>query len=224
MEEFENNNVIQENVVVKTLQKSFLWMFLGLLATGIISFVTYKSNLLLQPEFYSMYPLILIIELVVVLLFNFLFKKLPPEVVAILYFVYAIISGLTLTCIYYLYPIDGILYAFFISAVYFGALAFLGYKTEKDLSKLGTLMSVALILCITVSIVNIFLGLSIVDTILDWIVLLIFAGITAYDVQRIKYFASDDEKAHIYCAMQLYLDFINIFLRILRLFAGRRRN
>ena len=222
MEEFENNdsNVIQESVVSKTIQKTFLWMFLGLFATGLISFVAYKSNILLQLEFYDIFPIIMIVEIVVVLLFNFLFRKLPSTVVAILYFVYAIITGVSLACIYYIYPTSGILYSFFISAIYFGVLAFVGYKTDKDLTKLRTL---ALLVCVIVSIINLFIGLEFIDTIIDWIVLLIFAGITAYDIQRVKYFAIDDEKAHIYGAMQLYLDFINIFLRILRLFAKRKK-
>ena len=222
MEEFENNdsNVIQESVVSKTIQKTFLWMFLGLFATGLISFVAYKSNILLQLEFYDIFPIIMIVEIVVVLLFNFLFRKLPSTVVAILYFVYAIITGVSLACIYYIYPTSGILYSFFISAIYFGVLAFVGYKTDKDLTKLRTL---ALLVCVIVSIINLFIGLEFIDTIIDCIVLLIFAGITAYDIQRVKYFAIDDEKAHIYGAMQLYLDFINIFLRILRLFAKRKK-
>lgn len=224
MENEFNNNVIRENISSKTITKTFLWMFLGLFATGLISFVTYKSDLFFNTDFVAFMPFVFILELVVVLLFSFLFGKLPASVVAILYFVYAIITGVTLACIFYVYPIQGILYAFFISALYFGALAFVGYKTDKDLTKLGTLMSIALIICIIVSIVNIFLGLDFIDTILDWVVLFIFAGITAYDMQRIKYFSSEDEKAHIYGAMQLYLDFINIFLRILRLFAGRRRD
>lgn len=103
----------------------------------------------------------------------------------------------------------------------------MGYTTNKDLSKFGTVLFAALIVALILTIVNLFAGSEPLDLFLDWAILLIFAGLTVYDMNKIKYMSEnygiDQEKVAIYGAMQLYLDFINMFLRILEIF-GKRRN
>ena len=103
----------------------------------------------------------------------------------------------------------------------------MGYKTNKDLTKFGTVLFAALIIALILTIINIFLGSGLLDIALDWAVLFIFAGLTVYDMNKIKSMSEnygiDQEKVAIYGAMQLYLDFINMFLRILEIF-GKRRN
>ena len=163
----------------------------------------------------------------VVIIFSLLFKKLPPTIVGILYFVYAMVNGVSLSVIFIAFELNSIILLFVASAVLFGGMAFFGYKTKKDLSNWKTLLFGILIVGLILSLVNIFLSNSTLDIVLDWVILFVFFGITAYDMNKIKSLAEDpsldQSKLHIYGAMELYLDFINIFLRILSLF-GKRRN
>lgn len=209
------------------ISKTFFWMFLGLLGTAIVAWYTYSSGLFISIILGNYWGLLLIAEVVVVLLFSFLFKKLPPVVVGILFFAYAMLNGVTLSTTFILFELNSIVWLFVASAVLFGGMAFFGYKTKKDLSNWRTLLFGVLIAGIILSLINWFLKNSIVDIVLDWVILLVFFGITAYDMNKIKALAEDESldksKLHIYGAMELYLDFINIFLRILSIF-GKRRN
>ena len=203
-------------------------LFFGLLGSGILAWYTYSSGLLINIMDGDYFNVLLIIELVVVFIFSLLFRKLPPFVVGILYFIYSMLNGVTLSVIFVVFELNSILYLFAISALVFAALGFIGYKTNKDLTSFGTYLSVFLIAGILLSIVNLFiLKNTFFELILDWFILILFFGITVYDINKIKLLQEDSsidtEKAHIYCAMQLYLDFINIFLRILSIF-GKRKN
>lgn len=212
----------------KIFGKTFFWMFLGLLGSGILAWYTYSSGLFLDIILGDYFNALLIVELLVVLVFSFLFKKMPPLLVGILYFVYSMINGVTLSVIFVVFELSSILYLFGISALIFAALGFIGYKTNKNLTYWGTYLSVFLIAGILLSLINLFiLKNSTFELILDWLILALFFGITIYDINKIKFLQEDSSidtnKIHIYCAMQLYLDFINIFLRILSIF-GKRRN
>lgn len=217
-----------ETIQNKLFGKTFFFMFLGLLASGIIAYYTYASGFYLNILFNGYWGILLIVELVAVLLFSLLFRKLPAVVVSILYFVYAIINGVTLASIFAIYQMSSIIYLFAISAIAFAVLGFIGYKTKKDLSSWGIYITVFLIAGIIISLVNLFIiKSSMLDLVIDWLVLALFCGVTIYDINKIKLLQSvpeiNQEKIYIYCAMQLYLDFINIFLRILSIF-GKRRN
>ena len=209
------------------LSKTFFWMFLGLLGTGIIAWYTYASNLYIDIITSNGFAIVCILELVVVLLFSLFFRKLPPTIVGILYFVYSMINGVTLSTIFALYELNSRVILFIISALIFAALAYYGRNTKNDLSSWSTILFAGLIAGIILSIINLFLGNSILDIIIDWAMLIVFFGFTAYDMNKIKAFELesdlDQDKLHIYCAMQLYLDFINLFIRILSIF-GKRRN
>ena len=218
------NEVSVEN---KIFGKTFFWMFLGLLGSGIIAWYTYSSGLLLDMMTDFTFFIVLIVELVAVLIFNLLFRKLPPTVVGILYFLYAMISGVTLSTVFAVYKLDSVLYLFIISAVVFGILGLIGYKTNKNLSAWRPYIIVFLIAGIVLSIINLFIiKSSMIDLALDWFVLALFCGVTIYDINKIKLLQSEpdinQEKIHIYCAMQLYLDFVNIFLRILSIFGKQK--
>lgn len=218
-----DNEIITEN---KLLGKTFFWMFLGILGSAIVAWYTYSSGLFLQLATEGTFGIVLIVELVVVLLFSFLFRKLPPVVVGILYFVYSMVNGVTLSTIFYAYELDSIIYLFGLSALIFAALAFIGYKTEADLTSWRPYITVFLIAGIVMSLINLFIKNSMFDLIIDWFVLALFCGVTIYDLNKVKMLESEveagDEKLHIYCAMQLYLDFVNIFIRILSIFGKRR--
>lgn len=211
----------------KLYGKTFFWMFLGLIGTAIVAGYTYTSGLFIDIVLDGYFGTLLIVELVVVLLFSLLFRKLPPVVVGILYFVYSMLNGITLSTIFAVYELNSIVYLFIISALIFAVLGIIGYKTNKDLTKWGTYLTVFLVAGILLSFLNLFVFKnSTFDLILDWLILALFFGITVYDINKIKLLQYEEninqEKIHIYCAMQLYLDFINIFLRILSIFGKRR--
>ncbi len=201
-------------------------MFLGLLGTAIVAWYTYSSGLFIDILFKGYFNILLIAELVVVIVFSLLFKKLPPTIVGILYFVYAMINGVSLSVIFVVFELNSIVWLFIASAILFGGMALYGYKTNKDLSNWKTLLFGVLIVGIILSLVNLFLGNSMLDIVLDWVILFVFFGITAYDMNKIKQLqyeeGLDQNKLHIYGAMELYLDFINIFLRVLSIFGKRK--
>lgn len=223
-ENFSNNEPI--NTQNKLFGKTFFWMFLGLLGSAIIASYTYYSGLFIDIVLGNYFNLLLILELVVVLVFSLLFRKMSPTVVGILYFVYAMINGVTLSVIFAVFELNSIIFLFVVSALIYGVLGLIGYKTNKDLSSWRTYLSVFLIAGIVLSIINLFMKNSAFELFLDWAILILFFGITIYDINKIKLLEQDtslvSEKLHIYCAMQLYLDFINIFLRILSIFGKRR--
>lgn len=227
MEAYDESNAIRSLDMNSILTNTFFRMFLGLLASAITAFYTYYSGLYESVFSNGSYWLLAIAEIVVVLVFSLAFRKLSPTVVTILYFAYAFLNGFTLSIIFVAYDLTSIAYAFAGTAALFGVLAFIGYKTKRDISKLGTILGVALLIGLVLSIINIFLGNTMFDIILDWAILFIFFGLTIYDMNKIKLMQEEgiceDEKLYVYGAMELYLDFINIFLRILSLF-GRNKD
>ena len=133
------------------------------------------------------------------------------------------INGVTLSVVFVVYELSSIVSVFIISALVFGILGFIGYKTNRDLNSWGTYIIVFLIAGIVLSLLNLIVfRSSVLDIAIDWLILILFCGATIYDINKIKVLQEsadiNQDKIHIYCAMQLYLDFINIFLRILSLF------
>ena len=220
----ENVNPVQNTGVNNNVySKTFLWMFLGLLATAIVSTFSYVTGFTIN--FIEFWPMLLIAEVVVVIVFSLLLKKLPPSVVGVLFFVYAILNGITLSTIFYVFALSSIVFIFFAAAAIFGICALYGKITNKDLSKIGTILLVTLLIGVIISIINLFIGNSMIDIVIDWLILIVFFGITAWDMQKVRQIAEsgeNDDKVAIYCAMQLYLDFINIFLRLLQIFGSRK--
>ena len=210
----------------KLIPKTFFWMFLGLLGTAFVAWYTYVSELYIDILFTSSFTILLLVEIIVVLLFSFLFRKLPATIVAILYFIYSMINGVSMSVIFVVFELASVVYLLIASAILFGGLALYGYRTNKDLSNWRTILFGALIIGLILSLVNLFLGNGILDIILDWAILGVFCGITIYDMNKIKQLQYAEElqqdKLHIYGAMELYLDFINIFLRILSIFGKRK--
>lgn len=225
MEEIQNEQYIEETN--NTMIKVFFRMFLGLLATGLTAWYTYQSGLYITILSGVSYAVVAIIELLVVLLFSFLFRKLSPLAVTILFYLYAFINGITLSVIFAVFEINSIFYAFFATSLLFGGLALYGYITKKDMTKFGSILMATLIVGLVVSIINLFIGNSLIDIVLDWVMLFVFCGLTIYDMNKIKNMSQEieyeSEKLYVYGAMELYLDFINIFIRLLSIM-GRRRD
>ena len=149
------------------------------------------------------------------------FNNRPCKICFILY---AFVSGLTFSSIFVAYELTSVMMVFLVSAVIFGVMAYIGYKTNVDLSKVGFYLLMALIGVIVISLINIFIGNGTLEIILCIVCLLLFLGITAYD-QKIKALETSglpEDNLAIYGALELYLDFINIFLQILELFAKNK--
>lgn len=136
------------------------------------------------------------------------------------------INGITLSTIFYIFELQSIVILFVATALTFALLGIYGYATKNDLTSWKPILITFLIVGAIVSIINLFLENTVLDVILDWVILTIFFAMTVYDINEIKRLASDEnieqDKIHIYCAMQLYLDFINIFIRILSIFGDRK--
>ena len=209
------------------LSNTFFRMFLGLLASAVTAIFAYYSGLYIPLILSGGFFYLAIAEVIVVLVFSLMFKKLSPTAVTVLFFVYAFLNGFTLSVIFAAFELGSIVYAFFGTAALFGILSYLGYKTEKDISNWGTVLTVALVIGVVLTVINLFLRSPMLNIALDWAILAIFFGLTIYDMNKIKRMSEegfcDSEKLYVYGAMELYLDFINIFLRILSIM-GKRRN
>lgn len=208
--------------------KVYLWMFIGLLISGAVAYYTSVTPSMLKLVS-SSFMIIVILELVVVIAFSFLRKKVSPEVAKILFIVYSALSGLTLSSIFLVYKIGSIGMVFLASAIMFGMLAIYGYVTKTNLSSFGKILIFGILAIIIMSIINMFVHNSSFGIIISIVSIVLFLGLTAYDMQNLKeiynYYESDEKelsKASIYGALELYLDFINVFLNLLNLFGSRR--
>ena len=223
-----NNDYTEDSVISQNglISKTFFRMFLGLLATALAAFYSYSSGLLETLLTNGSYMYLFIAELIVVFVFSLFFRKLSATMVTILFFGYAFLNGITLASIFYVFELTSIAYVFVATAVLFGILAYIGKTTNKDLTKFGTILSVSLLVGLVLTIFNLFLGFSMLDIVLDWVILLIFMGFTIFDMNKLRHMQdlgyADDEKLYVYGAMELYLDFINLFLRILSIFGKRK--
>jgi len=222
------------------LSKTFLsnvfgWMFLGLLATAGTSWIfadsaTLMALLINETGMTALGWIVTFAPFGFVLLMGFGFQKLSSPVMVVLFVAYAILMGMSLSFIFLMYELGSIASTFAITAGMFGTMAVLGYTTKTDLTKFGSMLLMALIGIIIATVVNIFIFQSpMMDYIISLLGVLIFTGLTAYDVQKLKRIGSNIDqssemarKLTIMGALTLYLDFINLFLFLLR-FLGNRR-
>lgn len=217
-----------ENKMSKFFTKVYLWMFIGLLVSGAVAYYTSVTPGI-RGLVYSYFNWFLILELVVVIAFTALRKKVSPLVAKILFIVYSVVSGLTLSSIFLVYRLDSIGMVFLSSALMFGLMALYGYITKTNLSSFGKVLIFALLAVIIMSLINMFIGNGTFGIVISIISIVVFLGLTAYDMQSLKamynYYENDEaelDKVSIYGALDLYLDFINIFLRLLQLFGKSR--
>ena len=213
----------------QTMAKTFGWMFIGMLVTFLTGYVIFMNpNMLLNVMSTTGLILIIIIEFALVLFFTAKITKMKPITAKINFLLYSFVNGLTFSSIFILYEMTSVMFVFLITAVLFAIMAAIGAFTKIDLTKLGTYLLMALFGIILCMIVNIFLNSSSFDLIISILTVLVFIGLTAYDVQRIKRviernpFAEDN--VAIFGAFELYLDYINIFLHLLNLFGNNNDN
>jgi FtsH-binding integral membrane protein len=205
-------------------------MAIGLLITGLIAMFVASSPALMALFFGTPLSWVVILAPVGMALYlGFRFQNMTPLAVRNLFYAYSAAMGLSLAFIFLAYTGESIARIFFVTASVFGAMSIYGYTTKKDLTKMGAFLFMALIGVIISSLVNIFLQSSGLNFIISIVSVLLFTGLTAYDTQRLKdlYFelsGSDEiaEKMAYYGALTLYMDFINLFMALLRLFGDRR--
>lgn len=217
------------------MSKSFGWMFAGLLVTFGVGIGAVASGLIFPIINSGLFIFTSIAELVMVFVLSARVQKLQPSTATALFFGYAVLNGINLSSIFLVYDYSTLILAFLVGAVYFGVMAVYGNVTDRDLTGWGPKLMgglVALIVCALMgSLLSMFgLNFGIADLLLCAVGLLIFMGLTAYDTQMLKYYysyfggdAAMLHKASIIGALNLYLDFINIFLYIVRML-GRRNN
>jgi uncharacterized protein len=214
----------QERTFIRSV---YLWMFTGLMVTTAASLLVMKSPAMQQAIFGT--PLkwvVLFAPLVLALFLGVRIMKMSASAAAATFLFFSAIMGLSLSSIFLIYSATSIAQAFFTAAGMFGAMSVYGYVTKRDLTSMGSFMFMGLIGIIICSVVNIFLRSSALGFAISLIGVFVFLGLTAYDTQKLKSYATAPqmrENLAVYGALALYLDFINLFLMLLRLFGGGDR-
>jgi hypothetical protein len=213
------------------LAKVFNWMAMGLGLTGLIAYFTASSGLARAIVGSPLFFILIIAELGMVFYLSARISKIQAATASGLFIGYSVLNGLTLSAVFLAYTSSSIAGTFLITAGMFGAMAIYGLATKRDLSGLGSFLFMGLIGILIASVVNIFLQSSGMSWMISFLGVLIFTGLTAYDVQKIKNMGEEGilsqgeeaiKKGSIMGALALYLDFINLFLMLLRFFGGSR--
>ena len=220
-----------DSVVATLMRNVYIWMTLALVITGLTAMVTAKSEALMTFIFTNNWALIalMILQLGLVFYFSARINRMSFSTATAVFILYSAITGLTFSSIFVVFSMSSIATTFFITAGMFAAMALVGSFTKKDLSGMGKFALMALIGLIIAGIVNMFLRNAMMDFIVSGIGVLVFAGLTAYDSQKIRQMLQmqseineSTQKLALLGSLSLYLDFINIFLYLLRFFGSSR--
>lgn len=210
----------------KLFSKVFAWMFIGLIITFATGFyVALHPNMLYNIFSTWLHFGLLILEIVLVVWLSARSHKMKFSTASIVYVIYSVVTGLTFSSFFVIYKLGSIMFIFALTALLFGIFALLGYTTNTDLSKFSTIFLMGLIGIILATIINIFLNNSMLEIIISWVSIILFLGITAHDIQKIKSLSNvitDENAIAIIGALDLYLDFINIFIDLIKLFGKTR--
>lgn len=211
------------------MRKVYVWMTLALVITGLTAYGVATTPAMRQIFVSSgLFWVLAIAELAIVFGVTAAINRISLTTATLLFTLYSVINGLLLSSIFLVYTATSIASVFFITAGTFGAMALVGYTTKTDLSSMGKILFMALVGLIIASVVNIFVGSKGLDLIISYVGVLIFVGLTAWDTQKIKNMlleapdASESmQKIALLGALTLYLDFINLFIYLLRIFGKR---
>ena len=212
------------------MRKVYTWMALALVITGVTAYGVATSPGLMMAIATNklLFWGLIIAEFGLVLAISAAINKLSLTTATMLFVLYSVINGATLSFIFAVYTMSSIASVFFITAGTFAVMAFIGYTTKKDLTSMGKILLMALIGIIIATVVNIFLKSTGLEMIVSYLGVLIFVGLTAYDSQKIKQMllmapdaGEGAQKLALLGALSLYLDFVNLFIYLLRIF-GRR--
>jgi uncharacterized protein len=213
------------------IRRVYNWMGLGLALTALVALYTASNHYLLNLIFGNsiIFFGLIIGELALVLILSAAIGRMQATTGMFLFFLYSALNGLTLSVIFLAYTRASIANAFFVSAGTFGLMSFYGYTTKRDLTNWGSFLFMGLIGIILASLVNLFLKSPMVYWVVTYVGVLIFVGLTAYDTQKLKEMAmsgftdeEEERKTAVLGALTLYLDFINLFLMLLRIMGSRR--
>ena len=213
------------------MQKVYLWMTFALTLTGFVAYRTTQSEFLLELIFNSSFGFIglILVELALVIWISSGIQRMSSNMAIGLFLLYSVLNGMTLSVLLIVYTGASVASTFFITAGMFGAMSIYGYTTKQDLSSWGNLLFMALFGLILASFVNIFLQSSGLYWLISYIGVLVFVGLTAYDTQKIKQLAAQvivesevGRKVAILGALTLYIDFIYMFIFMLRTWGNRR--
>ena len=222
---------VEDSVVATLMRNVYMWMTAALVITGLVAMLTARSEALVAFLFGNswIWTALLIVEMILVIWLSARIDKLSFAAATGMYVIYSIVNGLTLSVIFLAYEIGSIATTFFIAAGMYAAMALIGSFTKKDLSGIGKFALMALFGLIIAMIVNFFLNNTMLDFIISVIGVVVFAGLTAWDSQKIRNtLTMADEvndttmKIALLGALTLYLDFINLFLYLLRIFGDRK--
>lgn len=225
---------VSADVTRTFMQRVFSWMGIALAITAFVAYHFSSSEALMsalvtQQGLTGLGWVVMLAPIGFVLLMSFGFQKFSANTLTLLFGAYSVIMGISLSFILLVFTAASIFQTFAVTAGMFGIMAFLGYTTKTDLTKFGSLMMMGLIGIILASVVNMFLGSTTLEYIISFLGVIIFTGLTAYDTQKLKRMSAGLEegsesarKLTILGALTLYLDFINLFLFLLR-FLGERR-
>lgn len=233
----ETKDFVKDTNVSKTAQSTLMrsvytWMTLALAITGLTAMYMAKSltviNMMMQNS--MLFWGVLIAEVVLVMYMSARINKISFTTATLLFIAYSILNGVTLSILFLIYTANSIATTFFVTAGTFGAMALFGYVTKKDLTRIGSLCIMGVIGLIIASVVNMFLHNTMMDMIISYVGVLLFVGLTAYDAQKIKHLLSGDDievnestqKIALLGALTLYLDFINLFIYLLRILGDRK--
>ena len=226
----------QESFKVKNntaiyLTRVYNWMALALFITGLMAYYAASSEQLRNLIFGSKFVFygLIIGELLLVVYLSRSIQKMSQSTAILVFLVYAVLNGLTMSVIFMIYTTSSIASTFYITAGTFGVMSLYGYYTKNDLTKIGNLAMMGLVGIIIASIVNMFFQNDMMGWIITYLGVAIFVGLTAYDTQKLKEIGANGfrngesmEKIAIMGALTLYLDFINLFLFLLRIFCDRK--
>lgn len=201
--------------------KMFMWMFVGLLITFLVGYyVSTNENMIYNIFATKFYWVIYIAEIVTVIVLSARILKMSKNGAIFGFLLYSFLSGLTFSSIFLTFKMSSIIFIFLITALVFLIFALIGYFTKINLTKLGTILFMGLIGILIASIINIFVQSQTFDLILVIVGIIVFIGYIAYDINKVKRLEGqiDEDKLSIIGALELYLDFINLFIRLLQLF------
>ena len=213
------------------MQKVYIWMTLALIITGVTAYGVASSPSILSLLYGNQIVFwgLIIAEFALVFMITGMLNRISLTTATLMFVAYSVVNGAVLSSIFLIYTMNSIGQVFFITAATFGVMAFIGYTTKTDLTSMGKILFMALIGIIIATVVNIFVGSTGLQTVVSYLGVLIFVGLTAYDSQKIKrmlydYEGNDEggQKLALVGALTLYLDFINLFIYLLRILGSRR--
>ena len=228
-----SDSIVQARTGLQTyMAQVYGWMTVGLLLTGFVAWYAANSAAVMELLFTNRIFLIglVIAQLALVIVLSAMIQKLSAGVTTMLFMLYSALTGLTLSSIFIVYTAASIASTFVVTARMFGAMSLYGYTTKRDLSGFGNMLIMALIGIVIASLVNFWLKSEALMWVVTYIGVIVFVGLTAYDTQKLKNMGeqidtrdtSNLRKYSILGALTLYLDFINLFLMLLRIFGNRR--